>query len=90
MFSMVDITIDLPGTSNKVLSNGSKPPTSESTFFTVMNDLSQGQFYLRTIKAINFTRFDIAKLSSLKDVKYVPFKDIDANPNIDGTGLFFK
>lgn len=85
-----DITIDLPGTSNKVLSNGSNAPTSEATYFTAMNDLSQGQFYLRTINAINFSRFDIVKLSSLKEVTYVPFKDIDANPNIDGTGLFLR
>lgn len=86
----VDISIDLPGTSSKAEGNGSKSPTSEATYFTVMNDLAQGQFYLRTIKAINFSRFDIAKLSPLTEVKHVPFKNIDANPNIDGTTLFLR
>ena len=86
----VDISIDLPGTSSKAEGNASKTPTSEATYFTVMNDLAQGQFYLRTIKAINFSRFDIAKLRTLKEVKQVPFMDIDAYTNIDATNLFFR
>lgn len=64
--------------------------SSEVTFFTGMKDLNQGHFYLRTINSINFTKFDMSKLSALKSSKVVSLKNVDANTSLDGTDLFFK
>lgn len=64
--------------------------SSEVTFFTGMKDLNQGHFYLRTINSINFTKFDINKLSALKTTKVVPLNRVDANSSLDGTDLFLK
>lgn len=64
--------------------------SSEVTLFTGMKDLNQGHFYLRTINSINFTKFDMSKLSVLKSTKAVPLKNVDANNSLDGTDLFLK
>ena len=59
--------------------------STEVTVFTWMNDKARNSYYLRTIDAMNFTRFDIDKLSSLKKVVAVPFTKITDQP--DGTQL---
>ncbi|MGI9141636.1 MAG: linear amide C-N hydrolase, partial [Fluviibacter sp.] len=64
--------------------------SSEVTFFTAMKDLNQGHFYIRTINSINFTKFDINKLSALKSTKVVTLQGVDANTSLDGTDLFLK
>jgi len=85
-----DISVDEPGTAGQAEASASVKPSSEVTYFTVLNDLSQGHFYLRTINAINFSKFDIRKLSALKEVKVVQFTSINAFTNADATELFFK
>jgi penicillin V acylase-like amidase (Ntn superfamily) len=54
----LDITMDAPGAAggDSVIL---KFPTSDATYCTVMNDFSRGHFYVRTIKLINWLRFDM-------------------------------
>jgi hypothetical protein len=85
----LDITIDEPGGSGGE-AVASKQPTSEATYFTVMNDLSQSHFYIRTIKMINFVRFDLKKMSGIKSVKTVSFAALNSSSGFDGTELFTK
>lgn len=86
----IGITIDEPGTGAKGEGAASKGPTSEATWFTTMNDLNQGHFYIRTIKMINYVKIDVRKLASLKAVKTVSFDVLSKHINLDGTDLFLK
>lgn len=86
----VGITIDEPGTGGKGESASSKQASSEATWFTVMNDLARGHFYIRTIRMINFVRIDIGKLSGLKNTKVVSFDALSRHQGLDGTDLFLK
>lgn len=85
-----DVSADLPGTASKAEAFAANKISSESTYFTSMNDLSRGYFYLRTINGINFSRFDVKKLAVLKQTKEVKFSTIDAFGNLDATELFLK
>ena len=84
------ISIDLPGTASKAEAFAAKRVTSEDTYFTVMNDLSRNQYFIRTINSINFTKFDLHKLAALKSTKVVTFDVLNANTNLDGADLFLK
>lgn len=84
------ISADLPGTASKAESVGAGKISSEDTYFTVMNDLSRGQFYLRTINSMNYTKFDVKKLAALKQTKVVKFSAINALGTFEGTDLFLK
>ena len=85
----VNITIDMPGTGSKAEGASSKP-TSEATFFTVLNDLNNHKFYIRTIYAINFSSFDLNKLAVLKQTKVVTWDALNATEGGDATGLFLN
>lgn len=86
-----DISADKPGTASKAEAFAANKISSESTYFTVMNDLSRGHFYLRTINSINFSKFDVRQLSnSLKQTKVITFNAINDFPNLDATQLFLK
>lgn len=78
-----DLSADPPGTGG----DASKiwDTSSEVTVFTWMNDKARNAYYLRTIDALNFTRFDIDKLADVKKVVAVPFTAIANQPN--GTKL---
>jgi choloylglycine hydrolase len=56
----------------------------------VLHDLTQGHFYLRTINALNFSKFDIGKLSVLKAPKEVTLDAVNANTQLDATDLFLN
>jgi penicillin V acylase-like amidase (Ntn superfamily) len=86
----LDISADKPGTASKAEAFAANKLSSESTYFTVMNDLSRNYFYLRTINSINFARFDVRKLNALKQTKVVTFAAINSNANLDATELFLK
>lgn len=86
----IDISADKPGTASKAESFAANRISSESTYFTVMNDLSRGHFYLRTINSINFAKFDVRKLGALKQTKVVTFSAVNANQSLDATELFLK
>lgn len=87
----VDISADKPGTASKAEAFAANRMSSESTYFTVMNDLSRNYFYLRTIDSINFAKFDVRKISnSLKQTKVITFAAVNSYPNIDATDLFLK
>lgn len=62
--------------------------SSEVTIFTWMNDKARNRYYLRTIDALSFTEFDIAKLAPLKKVVAVDFTKIVDQP--DGTRLMLE
>jgi hypothetical protein len=80
----------LPGTASKAESFAANKISSESTYFTTMNDLSRGHFYLRTINSINFAQFDVKKLAVLKQSKLITFSTINAFGKLDATELFLK
>ena len=87
----LDISVDEPvkGTFSTTFST-TAGVGSESTYFTVLNDLSQGHFYLRTINSLSFSKFDLKKMSALRETKIVKFKTINASSNTDATELFLK
>ena len=86
----LDISADKPGTASKAEAFAANKLSSESTYFTTMNDLSRNHFYLRTINSINFAKFDVRKLGALKQTKVVTFSAVNALSNMDATELFLK
>jgi choloylglycine hydrolase len=86
----IDISADKPGTASKAEAFAANKLSSESTYFTVMNDLSRNYFYLRTINSINFAKFDVRKLSALKQTKVITFAAVNAYQSLDATELFLK
>lgn len=60
--------------------------SSEVTLFTWMNDKSRNLYFLRTIDAMNFATFDIAKLAPIKSVVKVPLAKIN-DTQLDGTQI---
>jgi len=85
-----DISADLPGTASKAEAFAANKISSESTYFTTMNDLSRGHFYLRTINSINFAKFDVRKLAAVKQTKVVKFSTVNEFGRLDATDLFLK
>lgn len=67
---------------------GGKPgaTTSEVTLFTWMNDKSRNLYFLRTIDALNFAKFEIDKLSPIQKVVTVPLDKIN-DDQLDGTQI---
>lgn len=87
----IDVSADKPGTASKAESFAANRLSSESTYFTVMNDLSRNHFYLRTINSINFAQFDVRKISgSVKKTKVVTFAAVNNLKSLDATELFLK
>jgi choloylglycine hydrolase len=86
----MNITIDMPGTGSKGEGTASSKPTSEATYFTVLNDLANNKFYIRTIYAINFSSFDLKKLAAVKQVKVVTWDKLNATDGGDATSLFLN
>ncbi len=58
--------------------------TSEVTLFTWMNDKVRNLYFLRTISALNFAKFEIDKLTPIKSVVKVPLEKI-SDTQLDGT-----
>jgi hypothetical protein len=54
------------------------------TLFTWMNDKARNLYFLRTIDALNFAKFEIDKLAPLKSVVTVPLDKIN-DSQLDGT-----
>lgn len=86
----VDLPSDMPGGERDMTSVKGAKSSSEVTLWTTMRDTTQNLFYIRTIDSINYSMFDMNKLSSLKNVTKVSFDTLNANPNVDGTSLFLK
>jgi penicillin V acylase-like amidase (Ntn superfamily) len=63
--------------------------SSEVTLFTWMNDKSRNLYFLRTIDALNFAKFEIDKLSPLKSVVNVPLAKIN-DAALDGTQVLLN
>lgn len=58
--------------------------TSEVTLFTWMNDKVRNLYFLRTIDALNFSKFEFDKLTPIKSVVKVPLAKIN-DASLDGT-----
>jgi len=86
----VDLANDMPGGERNMKLKIGPKGVSEMTIFMILRDLSQNHYYIRTYNALNYTKFDMSKLSGIKEVKSVSFKSLDANPMLDGTNLFLK
>jgi penicillin V acylase-like amidase (Ntn superfamily) len=63
---------------------------SEITNFTTLRDLTQKHFYFRSVLTLNFTKFDIKKLSSLKKKTSIVFDIINQHKVFNGTDLFLS
>jgi choloylglycine hydrolase len=63
--------------------------TSEVTLFTWMNDKVRNLYFLRTIDAMNFAKFEISKLSPIKKVITIPLAKIN-DAQLDGTQVFLS
>jgi hypothetical protein len=63
--------------------------TSEVTLFTWMNDKVRNLYFLRTIDALNFSKFEFDKLSPIKSVVKVPLAKIN-DANLDGTQVLLS
>jgi choloylglycine hydrolase len=85
-----DVADDLPAGERGMLSGKGPKSISEVTNWTVLHDLLQGHFYIRTINALNFSKFDLGKLSVLKAPKEVTLEAINANTDLDATELFLN
>ena len=81
---VANITLDLPDGSGV---GAADAPSTEITLFSSFNDLVQNHFYIRTVNAMNFTRFDMRKLAGLTSVKTITLPSIDAVDGGDGTHL---
>lgn len=86
----IDLSRDMPGGERNMSDTQNGKPTSEVTNWTVLSDLTQNHFHIRTINSLNFTKFDVNRLSVLKEVKTVSFDTLNANASLDGTDLFLK
>ena len=60
--------------------------TSEVTLFTWMNDKVRNLYFMRTIDALNFAKFDFGKLAPIKSVVTVPLAKIN-DAQLDGTQI---
>lgn len=60
--------------------------SSEVTLFTWMNDKVRNLYFLRTIDAMNFTKFEIEKLSPIKKVVTIPLAKIN-DDHLNGTQI---
>ena len=79
-----DLTIDPPGFSGDAPA-GSKA-SSEVSLYTWMNDKDRNHYYIRTIQSVNFTKFEIDKLASVKSTVVIPLKQVN-DSNLDGTQM---
>ena len=80
----------MPGGERDMTSVKGAKSASEVTLWTTMRDTNQNHFYIRTIDSINYSMFDLNKLTTLKAATKVSFETLNANPNVDGTSLFLK
>lgn len=85
-----NISVDLPGTAGGNESDQPNAVNSEVTFFTAIKDLSQDLFYIRTINAMNFSKFDLRRLADMKKLKSVKLSQVDSLGGADATDLFLK
>lgn len=56
---------------------GSEPYATEFTSWTSLSDLDRKHFYLRDYRSLNFTRFDLAALATVKEPKVLPVGKLD-------------
>lgn len=82
-----DLTIDPPGGVGDG-PRGNKNST-ESTQWTVMNDLSRNLSYIKSINAMNWTVIDMNKLKNVTQVKSVSSYAVD-QAGADAFNLFYK
>lgn len=86
----VDDPKDPPGGERNLSDAKTSADYSEVTTFMTLSDLAQNHFYLRTIGSLNYTKFDMAKLSGLSKVTTVSFDTINANNGVSGEQLFLQ
>lgn len=79
-----DLTVDGAGFSGDA--PGSTKKTSEVSLYTWMNDKDRNRYYIRTIDSMNFTTFEIDKLSAIKSVVIIPLNQVN-DINLDGTQM---
>lgn len=73
-----------------ISATGGEQYKSEYTSWTVMGDLTNNVFYIRTYDAINFIRFDLNKLFAQTELKIAPLEKISAIETLDATDVLLK
>lgn len=63
---------------------------TEYTSWTVLGDLNNNQFYVRTYDSINFIRFDLNKLFAQPALKIMPLPEIAKSQSLDVTELLLS
>jgi penicillin V acylase-like amidase (Ntn superfamily) len=76
-----DITVDKNGGGNEgiAVQTGKDAPafSSEYTSWTALSDLNRGFLFLRTYSGLNYTKFDIGRLSGITKPTSIPLATID-------------
>ncbi|MCL7999837.1 linear amide C-N hydrolase [Brucella sp. 21LCYQ03] len=63
---------------------------TEYTSWTVLGDLTNNEYYIRTYDAINFVKLDLKRLFSQPDLKIVPLEKIATLGTVDVTDILLK
>lgn len=63
---------------------------TEYTSWTVMGDLINNEFYVRTYDSLNFIKFDLKRLFAQPNLKVAPLNKISAIETLDATDVLLK
>lgn len=69
---------------------GDQQYKTEYTSWTVMGDLTNNEFYVRTYNSINFIKFDLNRLFAQSELKIAPLDKISALETLDATDALLK
>ncbi|MDR6431861.1 linear amide C-N hydrolase [Brucella pseudogrignonensis] len=88
------ITIDPPQSGGldieSFATEGDKEYESEYTSWTVLGDLTNNEFYIRTYDSINFIKFDLKQVFAKNEFKIAPLDKISAAGIFDVTDIILK
>ncbi|MEJ5080956.1 MULTISPECIES: linear amide C-N hydrolase [unclassified Ochrobactrum] len=88
------ITIDPPQSGGldieSFATEGDQEYESEYTSWTVLGDLTNNDFYIRTYDSINFIRFDLKQVFAKNEFKIAPLDKISAAGIFDVTDILLK
>ena len=88
------ITIDPPQSGGLDIegfsATGGQEYKTEYTSWTVLGDLTNNDFYVRTYDAINFIKFDLNRLFAQGDLKVAPLDKISSIDTLDATDMLLK
>lgn len=88
------ITIDPPQSGGLDIegfsATGGQEYKTEYTSWTVLGDLTNNEFYVRTYDTINFIKFDLKRLFAQGELKVAPLDKISSIQTLDATDILLK